>query len=72
MMKVFFQNNKSWASYKCLVRKSVKICLSQNFSKNWDVEFHKWHFLCSYVSEFDIYVSIHENNTFPGGQISKC
>ena len=30
MVKVLFQNNKNWASYKCLVRKSVN-----NFPKNW-------------------------------------
>ena len=42
------------------------MCLSQNVSKNWGVEFQKWHFLCSYVPEFHIYVSIHENNAFPG------
>ena len=29
MVKVSFQNNKNWASYKCLVRKSEKI-----FKKN--------------------------------------
>ena len=33
MVKVPFQNNKNWASYKCLVRKSEGMCLSQNFSK---------------------------------------
>ena len=38
MVKVPFQNNKNWASYKCLVRKSEKICLAQNFSKMWDPE----------------------------------
>ena len=58
MVKVPFQNNKNCASYKCLVRKSEKMCLSQNFSKIWDVEFQKWHFLCSYVPEFQTYVSI--------------
>ena len=65
MMKVLLQNNKIWASYNCLVRKSEKICLSQNI---WDVDvdFQKWHFLCSYVPEFHIYVSIQGNNTFPG------
>ena len=39
MVKVSFQNNKNWVSYKCLVRKSEKMCLSQNFSKIWDVKF---------------------------------
>ena len=56
MVKVPFQNNKNWASYKCLVRKSEKMCLSQNFSKIWDVEFQKWDFLCSCVPEFHIYM----------------
>ena len=65
MVKVPFQNNKNWASYKCLVRKSVKMCLSQ-LSKIWDVEFQKWHFLCSYVPEFHICLNIHRNNAFPG------
>ena len=67
MVKVPFQNNKNWLSYKCLVRKSEKMCPSQDFSKILDVEFPKWHFLCSCVPEFHIYVSIHRNNTFPGG-----
>ena len=67
MVKVQFQNNKNWASYKCLVRKSEKMCLSQNVSKIWDVEFQKWHVLCSYVPDFHIYVSIHGKNTFSGG-----
>ena len=67
MVKVPFENNKNRASYKRLVRESEKMCLSQNFSKMWDVEFQKWHILCSYVPEFQIYVSIHENNLFPGG-----
>ena len=67
MVKVPFQNNKNWASHKCLVRKSKKMRLSQNFYKIWDVQFQKWHFLCSSVLEFHIHVSIHENNTFPGG-----
>ena len=53
------------------VGKSEKMCLSQNFSKIWDVESQKWQFLCSYVPEFYIYVSIHRNNTFPGGYIWK-
>ena len=66
MVKVPFENSKNWASYKFLVRKSEKMCLSQNFSKTWGVEFQKWHFLCSYVPEFLIYVSIYGNNTFPG------
>ena len=68
MVKVPLQNNKNWASYKCLVKKSEKMCLSQIFYNFliWDVEFQKWHFLCSYVPEFDIYVSIQGNNTFPG------
>ena len=70
-MKIPLQNNQNWASSKCLVRKSEKMCLSQNFSKIWDVEFQKWHFLCSYVPEFHIYVSTHGNNTFPDSQISK-
>ena len=39
MVKVLFQNNKNRASEKCLVRKSEKMCLSQNVSKIWDVEF---------------------------------
>ena len=30
MVKVPLQNNKNWASCKCLVRKSEKMCLSQN------------------------------------------
>ena len=67
MVKVPFQNNKNWATYKCLVRKSEKMCLSQTFSKIWDVGFQKWHFLCSYVAEFHIYVSIQGNNIFPDG-----
>ena len=71
IVKVPFQNNKNWASYKFLARKSEKMCLSKNFTKLWDVEFQKWHFLCSYVPEFHIHVSIHGNNTFPGVQISK-
>ena len=71
MVKFPFQNNKNWASYKCLVRKSEKMCLSRNISKIWDVEFQKCHFLCSYVPEFHIYVCIHGNNTFPSGYISK-
>ena len=58
MVKVPLPNNKNWASCKCLVRKSEKMCLSQNFSEIWDVEFQKWPFLCSYVPEFHIYVSI--------------
>ena len=29
-MKVPLQNNKNWASAKCLVRKSEKMCLSHN------------------------------------------
>ena len=29
-MKVPLQNNKNWASPKCLVRKSEKMCLSHN------------------------------------------
>ena len=62
MVKVLLQNNKNWASYKCFVRKSEKMCLSQNFSKIWYVEF-----LCSYVPEFYIYVSVHGNNTFLSG-----
>ena len=66
MVEVPFHNNTNWARYKCLVRKSEKMCLSQNFSKIWDVKFQKWHFLCSYVSKFYIYVSILGNNTFPG------
>ena len=41
------------------------MCLSQNFSKIWDVESQKWHFLRSYVPEIHIYVSIRGNNTFP-------
>ena len=45
MVKALFQNNKNWASYKCFSRKSEKMCLSQNISKIWDVEFQKWHFL---------------------------
>ena len=65
MVKVPFQNNKNWASYKCLVRKSVKMCLSQ-LPKIWDMEFQKWHFLCSYVPEFHIYASIHGSNRFLG------
>ena len=65
-MKIPLQNNQNWASSKCLVRKSEKMCLSQNFSKIWDVEFQKWHFLCSYVPEFHIYGTIQGNNTFPG------
>ena len=52
MVKNPLQNNKNWASYKCLVRKSGKICLAQNISKIWDVKFQKWHFLCSYLPEF--------------------
>ena len=71
MVKFPFQNNKNWASYKCLVRKSEKMCLSRNISKIWDVEFQKCHFLCSCVPEFHIYVCIHGNNTFPSGYISK-
>ena len=66
MMKVSLQNNKDWASSKCLVTKNEKMCLSQNVSKIWEVEFQKWHFLCSYVPEFHIYVSIQGNNTFQG------
>ena len=31
MVKVPLQNNKNWASSKCLVRKSEKMCRSQNF-----------------------------------------
>ena len=57
MVKVPFQNNKNGASYKGLVRKSEKMFLSQNFSKIWDVEFQKWHFLCNNVPEFHIYVT---------------
>ena len=30
MVKVPLQNNKNWASSKCLVRKSENMCLSQN------------------------------------------
>ena len=41
MTKIPFQNNKKWASYKYIVRKSEKKCLSQNFSRIWDVEFQK-------------------------------
>ena len=66
MVEVPSRNNKNWASSKCLVRQSEKMRLSQNFSKIWDVEFQKWHFLCSYVPEFHIYVSIQGNNIFPG------
>ena len=66
MVKVPFQNNKNWASYKCLVRKSEKMCLPHNFSKIWDMEFQKWHFLRNYVPAFHIYASIHGNNTFSG------
>ena len=66
MVKVPFQN-KNWASYKRFIRKSEKMCLKQNFSKIWNVELQKWHFLCSYVPEFYIYVSTHGNNTVPGG-----
>ena len=47
---------QNWANYKCLVTKSEKMCLSQNFSKIWDV---------SYVPEFHIYVSIRGINIFP-------
>ena len=57
MVKVPFQNNKNWASDKFLNRKSEKMCLPQNFSKIRDVEFQKWHYLCSYIPEFPIYVS---------------
>ena len=67
MVKVLLQNNKNWASHECLDRKSEKMCLSQNFSKIWDVEFQKWYFLCSYIPEFHMYVSVHGNSTFPGG-----
>ena len=67
MVQVPFQNNKNWASYMCLVRKIEKMCLSQNFSKIWHEIFQKLHFLCSYVPEIHIYVSIHGNNTFPSG-----
>ena len=63
-MKVPLQNNQNWASSKCLVRKSEKMRLSQNYSKIWDVEVEKWHFLCSYVPH--ICVSIQGNNTFTG------
>ena len=66
MVKVPFQNNKNWASYKCLVIKSAKMCLSQNFSNIWNVEFQKWHFQCSYAPEFHMYASMHVNNSFPG------
>ena len=69
--EVPFQNNKNWASYKCLVRKSEKMCLSQNFSRIWNVELQIWHFLYSYVPEFHIYVSVHGSNTYHGGYISK-
>ena len=31
MVKVPIQNNKNWTRYKCLVRKSEKMCLSQKF-----------------------------------------
>ena len=55
MVKVLFQNKRNWASYKCLVRKSEKMRLSQKVSKIWDVKFQKWHFLYSYVLEFHIY-----------------
>ena len=41
MVKALFQNNKNWASYECLVKKSEKMYLSQNFSKVWDVKFQK-------------------------------
>ena len=58
MVKVSFENNKNWASCKCLVRKSEKMYLSQNVSKIWDVEFQKWRFLCSYVPEVHIYLSL--------------
>ena len=34
--------------------------------KIWDVEFQKWRFLCRYVSQFHIHVTILGNNTFPG------
>ena len=71
MVKVPFQSYKNWASYECLVRESEKMCLSQKFSKIWDVEIQKRYFLCSYVPEFHIFVSIHGNNTFPGGYISE-
>ena len=68
MMKIPLhnQNNQNWASSKCLVTKSEKMRLSQNFSKIWDVEVQKWHFLYSYVPQFHIYVSIQGNNTFTG------
>ena len=49
MVKDPFQNNEKLASYKCLVRKSEKMCLSQNLSKILDVEFQKWHFLLIYM-----------------------
>ena len=71
MVKSPFRNNEKWTSYKTLVRKSEKMCLSQNFSKIWDVELQKWHVLCDYMPEFQIYVCIHGNNTFLGGKISK-
>ena len=45
MVKVLFQNNKNWASYKCLFRKSEKMCLSQNFFNRFQKQplevFHK-------------------------------
>ena len=56
MVKAPLQNNKDWTSSKCLVRKSEKMCLSQNFSKISDVEFQKWDFLSSDLFEFPIYV----------------
>ena len=34
------------------------------------MEFQKWHFLCNYAPEFQIYVSIHENNTFADSERS--
>ena len=63
MEKVPLQNNKNWASSKCLVRKSEKMYLSQNLGM-WNPK--KWHFLCSYVPEFHRYISTQGNNTFPG------
>ena len=62
MVKVPLQNNKNWASSNCLVRKSEKMSVT----KPWDVDFQKWHFLCSYIPEFHVYVSVQGNNTFPG------
>ena len=63
MMKVPLQNNKNWASSKCLVRKRKKMCLPQNLGM-WNSK-NGTSGGVMYLS-FTYMLCIEGNNIFPG------